>query len=180
MADKGEEWKESEWRSNNNLKMAHFYFDILIKNFKETDPSLNNLSNKDKLNKTYESIEIFWYLFDAIGSWAQAEITGREIVAVNAEVQKILKDNKFDLNADGSHDAETLGWLYLYNSPTPVDSSKLSKVIRPLGAEILTNVGLRNIVKELLKSQSAHSLFWRAELQGALEDLNHGASNCMA
>lgn len=168
-------------RDPNIEEEVKFYTDILIKIYKETDPSLGENSEEFKLERARHAINVWWKLYSRLMAWAQSQILGFAICSEEPEFRKRIESIvKHDLTVD-SHDLEHIGMQWIANR-APNESETLEKYDQILEAEFgeladmvyFKTHTMRKFIDEILMSTSVDSSFWRMELQHSLRALNEG------
>jgi hypothetical protein len=152
------------------------YIARLVELYETTDPGLGPDSEEDKLENARWAISMWWYLFGELLLWAQSHLAGYEIAKANPDLRdKVLpKLVGHELTVD-SHVLEYIGLGYSWNRVN-YDDPMMEQIQNSMEKYDggLDTPAMRNLIQELLSSNSANSSFWRFELKSALFALNLG------
>jgi hypothetical protein len=107
--------------------------------------------------------------------WAQSQLVGHEYCRADPKFTQRLSALLGHKITEDSHALEYIGLGYSWNHVN-CDDPMLLQIHDAMEKYSfgLDNTAVRNLIKELLRSTSANSSFWRFELKSALYALNFG------
>lgn len=170
-------------RSHELREEVKKYTDLLLELHDSTHPDAGSYSEENKLEKARVAVDVWWKLHGVLMGWAQSQILGhlvlKDLIALEGrkDWKKVVEKYK------NSHDAEGIGFQYIMNfnrakdEVIGTDSSVLEGFREGDFPQPLKVTVLRELISELISSNSSVSYFWREELNYSLQALNHGEND---